>query len=101
MPLWIAAVTVFVGNVPFGYWRGNVRTFSVQWALAIHVPVALAVLMRLASHIPFEPFTTLLMVVAFFTGQSAGQRARPTLAALLDIVPSSCLVCDLMRALLG
>lgn len=100
MPVWIAAVAVLVGNLPFGYWRANVRKFSVQWALAIHVPVVLAIALRLAAGIPFEPVTLVIMVAAFFLGQTAGQRARAALSTTLPIPLTSCLPYDLFRALL-
>ncbi len=101
MPVWIAATAVLIGNLPFGYWRANVRKFSVQWALAIHIPVIFAIALRLAAGIAFEPATLAIMVAAFFLGQTAGQRARSALSAALPIPLTSCLPYDLLRAVLG
>jgi len=39
MRLWTIAFVVFLLNLPFGYWRQNVRKFSFQWFLAVHLPV--------------------------------------------------------------
>ncbi len=100
MPLWLAAATVFLGNLPFGYWRANERKFTLRWALAIHIPVLLALLLRLALGIPLEPATLLLFVAAFSLGQTAGQKLRDALAALLPLPLSSCLVWDMWRLLL-
>ncbi len=101
MPVWIAAAAILFANVPFGYWRGNVRKFSLQWALAIHVPVALAIALRLGAHLPLEPATLAATVAAFFLGQSIGQRVRDPLSSVLGISPSGCLFCDLARAFMG
>ena len=100
MPVWIAATAVLLANLPFGYWRANVRKFSVQWALAIHIPVVLAIALRLLGGIPFEPLTLAVMVLAFFLGQTAGQRSRSTLGAMLPVPLTSCLPYDLIRALM-
>lgn len=97
MTLWVDMAMVFALNIPFGYWRGNVRKLTVQWALAIHVPVVLAILIRLASHLPFEPLTLGAMVLAFFSGQTAGQRIRAPLALLLSVPLTSWLPLDLFR----
>lgn len=97
MTLWVDMAMVFALNIPFGYWRGNVRKLTVQWALAIHVPVVLAIVIRLASHLPFEPLTLAAMVLAFFSGQTAGQRIRTPLALLLSVPLTSWLPLDLFR----
>jgi hypothetical protein len=101
MPVWLAAVTVLVANLPFGYWRANVRKFSVQWALAIHIPVVLAITIRIVGGIPFEPTTLAIMVAAFFFGQTAGKSVRGALATILPVQLTSCLPLDLIRAIMG
>jgi len=98
--LWLDMAIVFALNIPFGYWRGNVRRLSAQWFLAIHLPVLAAILVRVSSHLPFEPLTLGAMVVAFFTGQTAGQRLREPLAVLLAAPLTSWLPLDLLRLLL-
>ncbi len=100
MTLLVDMAIVFAANVPFGYWRGNVKKFSWQWFLAVHVPVLLAIVVRLASRLPFEPLTLVAMVAAFFTGQTAGQRLRAPLAILLTVPLTSWLPLDLFRLLL-
>lgn len=101
MPVLIAAAVVLIGNLPFGYWRANVRKFSMQWALAIHIPVVLAIALRILGGIPFEPMTLAIMVAAFFLGQTAGQRVRAGLGAVLSVQLTSCLPMDLIRALMS
>ncbi len=100
MALLLDMAIVFAANIPFGYWRGNVRKFTWQWALAIHIPVVLAIILRMASHLPFEPLTMGAMVAAFFTGQTAGQRIRQPLALILSAPLTSCLPLDLLRIIL-
>ena len=63
---------VFVLNIPFGYWRANVRKFSTQWFLAIHIPVPFIIALRLLSGIGFAWYTYLFLVGAFFLGQQLG-----------------------------
>jgi hypothetical protein len=92
----IVTVTVFLLNIPFGYWRAHVRKFSAQWFLAIHIPVPFIVALRLLSGIGFGWYTYLFLVGGFFLGQQAG-------ALVLKWVhrhcnqESSCLVMDLYR----
>jgi hypothetical protein len=39
MKLALIALLTFGVNLPFGYWRANVKKFSLHWILAIHIPV--------------------------------------------------------------
>ncbi len=68
------ALLIFLMNLPFGAWRARVRKLSPAWFVAIHLPVALAILMRLAMGVPFRWVTLPLYVAAFFLGQLAGAR---------------------------
>ncbi len=68
----LISVLIFVMNIPFGYWRANVRKFSLQWALAIHLPVPFIILLRIYSEVGFQWFTYVFFVSAFFLGQRIG-----------------------------
>jgi len=70
--LFIISLVVFVLNIPFGYWRAKVKKFSLQWALAIHIPVPVIIAIRIFSNIGFAWFTYVFMVTAFFLGQKFG-----------------------------
>jgi hypothetical protein len=70
--LWVAAILVFLINLPFGYWRSRVRKFSLQWILAIHVPVPLVVACRLLLGLGWHLVTFPVLITAFFAGQFAG-----------------------------
>jgi hypothetical protein len=72
MTLFYVAVTVLLLNVPFGYWRAGVRKFSLSWALAIHLPIPLVILLRLNTGIGFHFVTYPVLVGAFFAGQQVG-----------------------------
>lgn len=63
-------------NLPFGFWRAGTRRFSVPWFLAVHVPVPLAVGLRLGAGMGWRPATLPLFVGAFLAGQFLGGRAR-------------------------
>ena len=68
----IVTLVVFIMNIPFGYWRANVKKFGLQWALSVHIPVPLIVVMRIYSHIGFAWYTYVFLVSAFFFGQRLG-----------------------------
>ncbi|MFK5855311.1 MAG: hypothetical protein QM503_04205 [Bacteroidota bacterium] len=94
----IASVIIFIFNIPFGYWRANVRKFSLQWILAVHIPVPFIIALRILVSIGFAWYTYVFFVAAFFTGQSFG-------AYLLKIKKrhgkqtSSCLIMDIVRSI--
>lgn len=67
-------LTVFLINIPFGYWRENVRKFSWQWIVAIHAPVPAVIAMRIYSGLGFQLWSVPFMVAAYFGGQFLGSR---------------------------
>ncbi len=95
--LTISIITLIL-NIPFGYWRANVRKFSLQWVLAIHIPVPFIILMRVFSHVGFNWDTYIFLIAAFFLGQKIGAYIHKHLEKI-EIV-SSCLVMDLRRLFL-
>ena len=72
MKILIISLIVLLFNIPFGYWRANVKKFSLQWVLAIHIPVPLIILLRIYSEIGFIWYTYIYLVSAFFIGQRIG-----------------------------
>ena len=87
----------FIINIPFGYWRANVQRFSLQFLLAIHIPVALIILFRFAAGTGFEIFTLLFTVPSFIIGQYAGSKIF-LYRKFRELVPlTSCLIMDLVR----
>jgi len=72
LKLAIITILVFVFNIPFGYWRENVKKFSLQWALAVHIPVPFIIFARIYSEIGFAWYTYVFLVGAFFSGQRLG-----------------------------
>ena len=69
------AFLIFVMNLPFGAWRARLRKLSPAWFVAIHLPVVLAIGMRILIGVPFRLVTLPLYVAAFFLGQLTGSRA--------------------------
>jgi len=65
---------VFLTNLPFGYWRGRVRKFSLQWYLSIHLPVPLVIALRIFGGVGWHLVTYPLLVGAFCAGQLFGSR---------------------------
>jgi hypothetical protein len=82
MALWLVAILVFVLNVPFGLWRSRVKIFSVQWILAVHLPVPLVVACRIFSGLGWHLITFPVLIGAFFCGQFAGGRLQRFLSNL-------------------
>ncbi|MBK7104304.1 MAG: hypothetical protein IPH62_03375 [Ignavibacteriae bacterium] len=73
MIIFIVAISVFLINLPFGYWRSKVKKFSPQWFLAIHLPVPFVILLRIYSNIGFEFYTYPILIGSFFLGQFFGK----------------------------
>ncbi len=92
----LIAILVFILNIPFGYWRTNVKRFSTQWFLAIHIPVPFVVALRLLSGIGFSWYTYVFLVGGFFLGQQFGSILLKRIHARCH-QESSCLVMDLFR----
>ena len=95
----IILLTVFVLllNIPFGYWRANVRKFSLQFLLAIHIPVILIIMFRLLSASGFELTTFFFTVPAFFLGQLAGSKIYSFRKINGSEPLTSCLVMDVIK----
>lgn len=90
------AFIVFLFNLPFGYWRANVRKFSFPWFLSIHAPVPFVIALRLLSGMGFHLSTLPIMIVAYFGGQFAGSKFYQIRKIKDGVQVSSCLVWDLV-----
>jgi hypothetical protein len=90
------ATLVFLLNLPFGYWRANVRKFSLPWFLSVHAPVPFVVALRLLSGLGFHLATLPIMIAAYFGGQFAGSKIFHMRKNRGGAQVSSCLVWDLM-----
>jgi len=97
MTVWAVAITVLLLNLPFGYWLANVRTFSLQWFMAIHLPVVLVIALRIFSGWGWQLATVLLLIGVFFAGQLSGARVHLWWSRRARAPVTSCLVMDLMR----
>ena len=97
MNLIFVAIFVFVLNLPFGYWRANVKKYGLQWVLAIHIPVPLIIAARILSDIGFELYTYPILIGAFFLGQFLGKILHKKRKNLGQSPLTSCLVMDLVR----
>jgi len=72
MNLGIVLVIICLLNLPFGYWRVNVRRFSFQWILAVHLPIPLVIIVRILGGVGWHIKTFPLLAVAYFAGQYLG-----------------------------
>jgi len=96
--LLIISICVFVLNIPFGYWRANVKRFSSQWFLAIHIPVPFIVAIRILSGLGFGWETYVFIIGAYFLGQQFGSILLKRIHSHCH-QESSCMVMDLIRCI--
>lgn len=94
--LLLIGLAVLILNIPFGYWRANVKRLSWQWFLAIHVAVVIVIGLRLLSHLGFTWYSYVVLVSAFMIGQQLGGFFIRKLKKVCDYV-SSCMIMDLYR----
>ncbi len=100
MKLAIVIAAIFIINVIFGYWRGNTRKFSLQWIAAIHVPVPMAIGLRLWL-LGWNWALIPLFVLDFAAGQFAGGRIRQAFMKRGDTGLSSWLIGDGLRIIVA
>jgi hypothetical protein len=72
----IFALFIYFLNIPFGYWRGGTRRFSLNWYLAVHLPVPVIVLLRINYDLGWGWQSYTILVSAFFLGQLTGKIIR-------------------------
>jgi hypothetical protein len=97
MNIFLVIIFVLLLNLPFGYWRANVKKYGLQWAMAIHIPVPFIIAARIFSDIGFELYTYPILVGAFFSGQLLGKFLYTRRKNLGQSPLTSCLVMDLVR----
>ncbi len=63
-------------NLPFGYVRAGTKKFSVPWFVAVHAPVPLIVLLRIALGVGWRLGTVPLFIRAYAAGHLLGGEYR-------------------------
>jgi hypothetical protein len=101
MKLALISILTFILNLPFGYWRDNVRKYSLQWVLAIHIAVVLVIIERLFSGIGFAFISYPVLIGSFFLGQFVGGRLHRFFLKKGICTASSCMVMDIYRCCFG
>ena len=96
MKIVLVLVSILLLNVLFGYWRSNTPKLSIQWIMSIHVPVPIAIGLRL-SLLGWSWTLLHAFVAAFAAGQYAGGKIRHYLAGGERRRLTSCLVTDVFR----
>jgi hypothetical protein len=97
MKLIFISLIVLLINIPFGYWRGNVKKFSFQWILSVHIPVPFIIALRFLSGLGFALITYPVLVGAFFVGQLTGKKLFSFLNNNNSFGLTSCLPCDIFK----
>jgi len=93
----IILIAIALINLFFGYWRAATRRLSLQWILAIHIPVPVAILLRL-SFLGWSWLMLPTFVAAFAIGQYSGSLVRIVLKKQ-PVQLTSFLMVDLLRIL--
>ena len=88
---------IYIFNIPFGYWRANVKKFSIQWFLSVHLPVPFVIFLRFYAGIGFELYTYPILVGAFFLGQFTGSYFFNYRKKNELLPQSSCMVMDFLN----
>lgn len=91
------SLTILIINTPFGYWRANVKKYSIQWIFAIHIPVLIGITERIISHLEFSWTTLPVFILVFFIGQLIGSKIYHFMKDIKHFPVSSCLVMDCLR----
>lgn len=94
MKILLFGFSVFLLNIPFGYWRANIKSKSLKWFATIHIPVLITIIIRFQSGIDFSLFSVLLNVFSFTSGQFLGIKLF-ALMRKTGINGTSCLIVDL------
>jgi hypothetical protein len=94
MLITLVIAVIFVINIVFGYWRANTRKFSLQWIGAIHLPVPMAIGLRLWL-LGWNWLLVPVFVLDFAAGQYAGGRIRSLISKRTE--PTSWLFGDVAR----
>jgi hypothetical protein len=97
MNLILVAAAVYIFNIPFGYWRQDVKNFSLGWVLSIHLPIPFIIILRIYSGIGFHFITYPVMIAAFFTGQFTGAAIYKQRSKLNRVPVTGCLIMDFIR----
>ncbi len=92
MKLILFTLIVIILNLPFGYWRSNVKKFSFQWILAIHIPVPVIIFLKLFLDICFVFHAFFIDIIAYMLGQILGQLIYKSLSKKIKV--SSCFFID-------
>jgi hypothetical protein len=74
------SLIIYMINIPFGYWRAGTKRFSLQWYLAIHIPVPAIVFLRVYLNLGWTWETYTIFILAFFLGQLTGKVFRRVLS---------------------
>jgi hypothetical protein len=93
--LLIITLFILILNIPFGYWRANVRKLTLQWYLAIHLPVPVIIGLRLTLNLGWHWSTFVLFIFAFGLGQFLGGILNRRMASKYHNQISSCLFMDI------
>jgi hypothetical protein len=93
----LVALAILLLNIPFGYWRANVKKYSLEWIFAIHIPVPIIIVIRIFSELGWELYTFPILILAFFIGQLIGGMIFAHRKNKEKLPLTSCLVWDVVR----
>ena len=74
MPYFYVIILVILVNIPFGYLRGNKKTYSFLWFLFIHLPVPIVMYIRKVFEVDLTWTFGPPYIAAYFSGQWLGKK---------------------------
>jgi hypothetical protein len=97
MKILLAFFFVLLLNIFFGYWRTNVKRFSLEWIFAVHIPVPFIIAFRIFIELGWEFYTFPILISAFFLGQFIGGKIFSYRRGAKKFPLTSCLVWDIVK----
>jgi hypothetical protein len=73
-PILFLSAGIAIINLPFGFWRANTKKYSLRWFSAIHIPILIAIALRLLCGFRFGLSLVAALSAAFFIGQFWGSK---------------------------
>lgn len=70
----LIAFLLLLINIPFGFWRGSTRKYSLAWFVSIHLPVFISIYFRHLAEIEFDVLHISVFVLVFIGGQWLGNK---------------------------
>ncbi len=97
MTIIIVILAIFLINTFFGYWRANTRPLTTQWIMAIHIPIPIAIGLRVGL-LGWNWLMLPVFIITYAAGQYSGGLIRVLLKKRANLL-TSFLIMDLFKVI--